>query len=281
MSTAPNINSIQKKIDQPALSFWQRMFKRTSKREANLETCTSNGYQISVDRASIQLAAGEIFGLLAHRASGESAEICLISTPHIPSKREITILKRDTLQQPVHTKEMIHHVSVETSFFKELSPMENLIYGARLYGMQAGEARKKIIEILARLGIEKRSIYNPMDEMPRTTQQKIAFAYAFLSCPRLLILDEPTAGLDPDSQYKIWTMIQELRQEHGTTILLTTQDVSEAYTLCDHIAILNQGKVLALDTPQGLKTLISASTTNLLNTFFELSGKSPHPIQGE
>ena len=170
---------------------------------------------------------------------------------------------------------LINRVSVEASFFKKLSPMENLIYGARLYGMDGRETRRRVVEILTRLGLEKRSIYQPMEEMSRGMQQKVAIARALLSRPRILLLDEPTTGLDPRSKREVQAVVQELNQEYGTTILLTTHDMSEADNLCDRVAIIDRGKIVALDTPKALKNMISKNGNNLTleDVFLELTGK--------
>jgi ABC-2 type transport system ATP-binding protein len=156
----------------------------------------------------------------------------------------------------MQVQRLINPVSVEASFFKKLSPMENLIYGARLYGMGGKETRIKVLEILTRLGLDDRAIHNPMEEMSRGMQQKVAIARALLSKPRLLLLDEPTTGLDPRSKREVQAVVRELREQHGTTILLTTHDMTEAENLCDRIAIMDQGRVVALDTPEALRASI-------------------------
>jgi ABC-2 type transport system ATP-binding protein len=160
--------------------------------------------------------------------------------------------------------------------YKKLSPMENLLYGARLYGMESKNTRKQVVEILTRLGLEKRSIYSPMEEMSRGMQQKVAIARALLSHPQLLLLDEPTTGLDPRSKREVQAVIRELREEHNTTILLTTHDMNEAEMLCDRIAIMDSGTVIALDTPTALKNRIPVTgekETTLEDVFLELTGK--------
>jgi ABC-2 type transport system ATP-binding protein len=140
----------------------------------------------------------------------------------------------------------INRVSVEASFFKKLSPMENLLYGARLYGMEGKETRRKVVEILTRLGLEKNTIGQPMEEMSRGMQQKVAIARALLSHPRLLLLDEPTTGLDPRSKHEVQAVVRELNEQQGTTILLTTHDMGEAEALCHRIAIVDNGRIVAL-----------------------------------
>jgi ABC-2 type transport system ATP-binding protein len=154
--------------------------------------------------------------------------------------------------------------------------MENLLYGARLYGLGAAEARERAVKILKRLGLKKDVIFSPMEEMSRGMQQKVAAARAFLTQPILLLLDEPTTGLDPRSKREVQAFLTELCDTHDTTILLTTHDMQEADALCDRIAILDEGRIVALDTPAGLKARVSGSNGHqptLEDVFLELTGK--------
>jgi ABC-2 type transport system ATP-binding protein len=193
----------------------------------------------------------------------------------LPDSGEIQVFGHDVVSHPIQVQRLINRVSVEASFFKKLSPMENLIYGARLYGMEGRDTRKKVVEILTRLGLEKKVIYKPMEEMSRGMQQKVAIARALLSRPKLLLLDEPTTGLDPRSKREVQAVIRELNQEHGTTILLTTHDMLEADTLCQRVAIIDGGKIVALDTPTALKNIIpqNGHQPTLEEVFLELTGK--------
>jgi ABC-2 type transport system ATP-binding protein len=150
---------------------------------------------------------------------------------------------------------LINRVSVEAAFFRKLSPMENLLYSARLYGVSGGEAKREIRAILGRLGIKPDRITQPLENMSRGMQQKVAIARAFLTAPILLLLDEPTTGLDPRSKQDVQALVRELRDTHDATILLTTHDMDEADALCDRVAIIDGGRIVALDTPDGLKTI--------------------------
>jgi ABC-2 type transport system ATP-binding protein len=230
---------------------------------------------VAVDRVSFTVSEGEIFGVLGPNGSGKSTLIRLISTLLLPDGGDIRVFGYDVTRQPMQVQRLINRVSVEASFFKKLSPMENLLYGARLYGMDGGETRRQVVEILTRLGLEKRTIYQPMEEMSRGMQQKVAIARALLSKPRLLLLDEPTTGLDPRSKREVQAVVRELNQQHGTTILLTTHDMLEADELCHRIAIIEGGKIVALDTPEALKKLIprNGHEPTLEDVFLELTGK--------
>lgn len=280
------VNNIYKKFGKPATPFWKRMLERTGANGSN--GSNGNGHNgnggtngksaavIAVDHVSFFVKQNEIFGVLGPNGGGKSTLIRLISTLLLPDAGAISVLGYDVVHQPAQVQQLINRVSVEASFFKKLSPMENLLYGARLYGLDAGQARKQIVEILTRLGLEKRSITHPMEEMSRGMQQKVAIARALLSKPRILLLDEPTTGLDPRSKREVQAIIRELRDLHGTTILLTTHDMLEADALCDRIAIMNNGKIISLDTPSGLKNSIPAREgreTTLEDVFLELTGK--------
>lgn len=231
---------------------------------------------VAVDRVSFQVRRGEVFGILGPNGSGKSTLVRCIATLLLPDEGCITVFGHDVLREEMAVKQLINRVSVEASFFKKLTPMENLLYGARLYGLGAREARQRILKILERLGLKKEAIFRPMEEMSRGMQQKVAIARAFLTRPILLLLDEPTTGLDPRSKREVQAFMEELRDNHDATILLTTHDMQEADALCDRIAILDEGRIVALDTPAGLKGLVPGANGHdptLEDVFMELTGK--------
>jgi ABC-2 type transport system ATP-binding protein len=231
---------------------------------------------IAVNHLTFDVGRGEIFGILGPNGGGKSTLIRLIATLLLPDEGDIRVFGHDVIGDPMSAQRMINRVSVEASFFKKLSPMENLFYGARLYGVSGAEIRRQVVEILNRLGIPEKNVNRPMEEMSRGMQQKVAIARALLSAPILLLLDEPTTGLDPRSKRDVQAFIRELRDSHDTTIVLTTHDMVEAENLCDRIAIMDSGRIVALDTPQGLKALVDRSNghqTTLEEVFLELTGK--------
>ncbi len=230
---------------------------------------------IAVNHVSFQVKRGEIFGVLGPNGSGKSTLIRLIATLLVPDGGTISVFGHDVTREPMAVQRLINRVSVEASFFKKLSPMENLLYGARLYGVNAVEARQQVVTILMRLGLKEKAIYRPMEEMSRGMQQKVAIARALLSKPIVLLLDEPTTGLDPRSKYEVQAFVRELRDTHDTTIVLTTHDMLEADQLCDRIAIIDGGNIVALDTPENLKRLISNNghAPTLEEVFLTLTGK--------
>jgi len=274
------VENVSKQFKKALDPFWKRGAKTADQavNESENELVTSNGRRcvIAVDEVSFNVGQAEIFGVLGPNGGGKSTLIRLLSTLMIPDKGRIVVLGFDVVRQPMQVQQLINRVSVEASFFKKLSPLENLMYGARLYGMESRETRKQIFEILTRLGLEKNTITSPMEEMSRGMQQKVAIARALLSRPKLLLLDEPTTGLDPRSKREVQAVVREMREKDGTTILLTTHDMAEAEALCDRIAIMSSGKVIALDTPAGLKKLVKwqgGVEPSLEDVFIELTGK--------
>lgn len=279
---AINIEQAVKQFKKPGNPPWMSLMKKNGHAGNGKGEAGKNGHQdkhattvTAVDNVSFTVKEGEIFGVLGPNGSGKSTLIRLIATLMLPDTGSITVLGHDVVRQSMQVQRMINRVSVEASFFKKLSPMENLIYGARLYGLEGGTIRRQVVEILTRLGLEKRSIYSPMEEMSRGMQQKVAIARALLSRPRLLLLDEPTTGLDPRSKREVQAVVREMNEQQGTTILLTTHDMLEADALCHRIAIVESGKIVALDTPAGLKTLIprNGHEPTLEEVFLELTGK--------
>jgi ABC-2 type transport system ATP-binding protein len=212
----------------------------------------------AVQDVSLTIKRREIVGVLGSNGSGKSTLIRLISTLLLPDTGTVHVFGHDVEREERAVQRLINRVSVEAAFFRKLSPMENLLYSARLYEVPAREARQQIRSILARLGIREDRIGQPLESMSRGMQQKVAIARAFLSAPILLLLDEPTTGLDPRSKQDVQTFVRELRDTHDATILLTTHDMDEAEALCDRIAIIDGGRIVAEDTAEGLKQSVTA-----------------------
>ena len=211
----------------------------------------------AVDNVTMTIKRREIVGILGANGSGKSTLIRILSTLLIPDTGHVSIFGYDVVKDDRMVQQLINRVSVEASFFKKLSPMENLIYAARLYNMPAAEALAKITSIMARLGIKPDRIGRPLENMSRGMQQKVAIARAFLTAPIVLLLDEPTTGLDPRSKIDVQHFVKELREVHDATILITTHDMDEAEALCDRIAIIDQGRIVALGGANELKRAVA------------------------
>jgi ABC-2 type transport system ATP-binding protein len=242
------IDNVSKLFTKPRpLRVW---FHRESKEEAEKRVIRA------VEAISLTVKRREIVGILGANGSGKSTLIRMLSTLLIPDTGHISVFGYDVIRDAATVQRLINRVSVEASFFKKLSPMENLIYAARLYNMPADVARRKIVAILTRLGIKKDRINAPLENMSRGMQQKVAIARAFLTSPIVLLLDEPTTGLDPRSKLDVQHFVQELREIHDATILITTHDMEEAEALCDRVAIIDQGRIVAQGAVDELKSAV-------------------------
>jgi ABC-2 type transport system ATP-binding protein len=234
----------------------------------------------AVDDVSLTVRKGEIYGLLGSNGSGKSTLIRLVSTLLLPDAGVITVFGHDVVTQEAAVKRMINRVSVEAAFFKKLSPMENLIYAARLYDVDPAYARREIVRILNALGIKTSRIGQPLEKMSRGMQQKVAIARALLTSPILLLLDEPTTGLDPRSKKDVQEFILRVRAEHGATIVLTSHDMEESDRLCDRIAFIDGGRLVREDTPLALKQDYARrhdmgdALPSLEDVFLEVVGRS-------
>jgi ABC-2 type transport system ATP-binding protein len=239
---------------------------------------------VAINDVSLRIARGEIYGILGANGSGKSTLIRLVSTLLLLDAGRVEVFGHDIGREEMAVKRLINRVSVDAAFFKKLSPFENLIYAARLYGMDARAARAESSRILARLGIGEKRLGRPLEQMSRGMQQKVAIARALLTSPALLLLDEPTTGLDPRSKLEVQSFIEELRASHDATIVLTTHDLDEADRLCDRIGLLNEGRIVAEDTPARLKALVAAEygkPPTMESVFMTFTGRSLDDDIGE
>jgi ABC-2 type transport system ATP-binding protein len=201
---------------------------------------------------SLRLERGAIVGILGANGSGKSTLIRLVSGLLTLDEGRVSVFGHDIERDEMAVKRLINRVSVDAAFFKKFSPMENLLFAARLYGLDARKAKTQAVEILGRLGIGEKRTGRPIEQMSRGMQQKVAIARALLTSPSLLLLDEPTTGLDPRSKLDVQSFIEELRETHDASIVLTTHDLAEAERLCGSITVLDGGRVVAQNTPAGL-----------------------------
>ena len=202
----------------------------------------------AVNDISLEVSTGEIYGILGANGSGKSTLIRLISTLLLPDSGSIHVFGDNVVTHSLKVRQVMNRVSVEASFFKRLSSAENLIYAARLYGISATEADRKAKRILERLSFDPDRMDEEMEQLSRGMQQKVAIARALLTTPMLLLLDEPTTGLDPKSKRDVQAFIEEIRRERNAVIVLTTHDMAEAEKLCDRIAIIDNGRFIAEGT---------------------------------
>ena len=220
---------------------------------------------------SFVVGRGETYGLLGPNGSGKSSLIRILSTLLIADGGEVSLMGNALPGDEEQVRRIIGRVSVDAAFYKKLSARENLLYTALLYGQKASAAEKRAMEILNQLGLENTKFSTPLEEMSRGMQQKISIARALVVNPPLLLLDEPTTGLDPKSRRDVQSFLEDLREREGTTILLTTHDMTEAERLCARIGFLARGKLVAEGTANELKKLARAETLD--DAFIKLTGE--------
>ncbi len=220
---------------------------------------------------SFHVYEGETYGLLGPNGSGKSTLIRVLSTLLTADGGTVTMMGHRLPEGETQLRRQLGRVSVDAAFYKKLSPRENLLYAAQLYGLEPRAAEKRAMQIMEKLGMESRRFNDPIEEMSRGMQQKIAITRALLINPPLLLLDEPTTGLDPKSRRDVQTFLEDLRRENGTTILLTTHDMAEAERLSYRIGFLAGGRLVAEGTADELKS--QAATDNLEEAFIVLTGE--------
>jgi ABC-2 type transport system ATP-binding protein len=226
----------------------------------------------ALDGVSFEMKRGETLAILGQNGSGKSTLVRLLSTLLLDDGGSAHVFGHDVATETRAVRRLINRVSVEASFFKKMSAVENLSYAARFYGMPIRDTRKRIPEILGRVGFPRERMGEPLEDMSRGMQQKVALARALLTAPILLLLDEPTTGLDPRSKLEVQNFIREIRQVHDATVLLCTHDLVEAEELAERVGILDRGKLIELAPAAELKAKYGAAT--LEDAFFAATGKA-------
>src|SRR3990170_4253011 len=205
--------------------------------------------------ASLQVPRGAIFGLLGPNGAGKTTLLSILATLLLPDSGSATILGHDVVREAFALRRRLNMASGNASFVWSLRPAEVLAFYGRLYGLSGKRLRRKTDELIERfeLGPHRKTEYN---ELSTGLKQRVALAKALLNDPEVLFLDEPTLGLDPDVSIRIRAQIAALRREQGTTIILTTHYMREAEELCDEIAFIKGGRILAQGGPDALKRQI-------------------------
>jgi ABC-2 type transport system ATP-binding protein len=225
------------------------------------------------------IARGECVAILGQNGSGKSTLVRLLSTLLIDDGGEARIFGHDAFRDTRIIRTLVNRVSVEASFFKKMSASENLSYAARFYGMPPSVTRTAIPEILEKVGFPADRRGESMENLSRGMQQKVALARALLTSPVLLLLDEPTTGLDPRSKLEVQQFIREVRATHDATILLCTHDMAEAEALADRVGLLDRGELLFLEPVADVKRRYGVQT--LEEAFFAATGRTFDEETGE
>lgn len=234
----------------------------------------------ALDGVSFEVRRGEIFGIIGANGSGKSTLIRILSTLLLPDSGSVRVFGHDVEREATRVRALINRVSADPSFFRSMSARENLLFFGRVYGLTAGEVARRTKEIFERLGFSVDLISEPMSHLSRGQQQKVAVARSFLTSPVLMLLDEPTTGLDPRSKRDVQAFVREVRERHDATVLLTTHDMEEAELLCDRIAFLAGGRIVVEGTPMALRRSVAdarrepVERVTMEAVFMELTGRS-------
>ena len=252
-------------VDNLRKEFYRRDATRTHMRKRRKRVAALEGVTFTMER-------GECVAILGQNGSGKSTLVRLLSTLLLPDGGSATIFGHDVVKESRPVQRLVNRVSVEASFFKKMSSEENLAYAARFYGIPPSVTKTAIPEILERVGFPVKRRHEAMENLSRGMQQKVALARALLTSPVVLLLDEPTTGLDPRSKQEVQNFIREIRWTHDATILLCTHDLREAEILADHVGILDRGRLLCLEPAEQLKVRYEAPT--LEDAFFAATGRT-------
>lgn len=220
---------------------------------------------------SLEVRRGETYALLGPNGSGKSTLIRILSTLLLHDGGTVEV---EGCRLPDHAhsvRKIVGRVSVDAAFHRRLSAKENLLYSASMYGYRHRSAEKRSLDILEQLGFPGHKFDAPMEEMSRGMQQKVAITRALLVNPPVLLLDEPTTGLDPKSKRDVQAFLEQLQAAEGTTILLTTHDMAEAERLCERIGLLAHGELAAEGTAEDLCRKANASSLD--DAFIALTGE--------
>lgn len=226
--------------------------------------------KVALHSTDLRVERGTVCGIIGMNGSGKSTLVRILATLMLPDTGWARVFGHDVVADAATVRRHVNRVSVEASFFKSLSPWENLLYSARLYGSD-DDMRARTTSVLTRLGLPESTLDRPMKQLSRGQQQKVAIARSLLTAPSLLLMDEPTTGLDPQSKREVQRFITAMRSERDVTVLLCTHDLAEAEALCDRVVLLDRGRVLADGTPGDLRRSSQAQT--LEEAFLQLVGR--------
>ena len=227
----------------------------------------------AVDGVSFSIRSQEIFGLIGPNGAGKTTTIRMLATVLDPDDGDATIGGYSLRSEGGQVRNIIGMCPQDLALYPELSANDNLVFFGRMAGLTGPQARDAADENLERVGLLDRA-RDKVDNFSGGMKRRVNLAIALMSQPRLLFLDEPTVGIDPQSRYNIFETVEQLR-DGGLTVLYTTHYMEEADRLCDRIAIMDQGRLVRLGTPNELKSEIGDPDSITLETvFLELTGRS-------
>lgn len=221
----------------------------------------------AVKGVSFDVQKGEIFGLLGSNGAGKSVTLSCIATLLLPDSGSIHVLGADAVKEPSKVKKRINVVFGDKLLYSKLSVQENLEFYSRLYGLNGADAKQRIEELLELLGLREHW-RKKFEDLSTGFKQRTAIARALINDPELLLLDEPTSGVDVKNVRAIHSLLRELKKTK--TIVLTTHYLKEAEELCDRIALMSEGKIVAIGTKEELQKIAGKDSSTLEDIFLEL-----------
>ena len=231
------------------------------------------GRILAVDHLSLEVEEGEFFGLLGPNGAGKTTLIRILTGLVAPTSGKALVSGYDVLREPVKAKKQFGLVPEVSNLYFDMTAWENLIFMAKLYAIPEGERVKRAMDLLEFFGLKER-LRSPVKEFSKGMKRRLTIAAALIHRPRILFLDEPTSGLDVQSSRLIREKLRQLNEEEGVTVFLTTHHIEEADELCGRLAILNHGRVVALDSAGNLKGSMQVKDT------LEVSFDAPTQIDG-
>jgi ABC-2 type transport system ATP-binding protein len=223
---------------------------------------------LAVDRLDLSVHHGEIFGLLGPHGAGKTTTVGMLTTLVVPTSGKAIVAGIDAVAHPALVKQVIGVVAQSNNLDRALTVWENLYYHGRFFGMSARESREAADRFLVEFRLTERAKAEVM-AISGGMAKRLQVARALLHHPSVLFLDEPTAGLDPQSRIALWEILSKLHAE-GQTILLTTHHMEEADSVCDRLAIMDRGRILAVDTPKSLKASVGADSIVIVSSTGDL-----------
>ncbi|MGA8848813.1 MAG: ATP-binding cassette domain-containing protein [Dehalococcoidia bacterium] len=224
----------------------------------------------AVDGISFTIPKGEIFGLLGPNGAGKTTTIRILLTLIKPTAGKIRVFGLDALTDPDRVRQMAGYVPQDVSVDGEITAYENILIYSKLYGMPRNERKQRIKEVLEYMDLQERA-NSLVNTFSGGMMRRLEVAQALVNRPRVLFLDEPSIGLDPNARNAIWELINKLRDELGTTILLTTHDMVEADALCGRIGIMDRGKLAVIGPPSQLKSAVGGDVLSISSKAANLS----------
>ncbi len=229
------------------------------------------GQMRAVDNVNIQVKAGEVFGLLGPNGAGKSTTIKMLTTLLPPSSGSAAIAGLDLTHQPSEIRRAIGYVPQSLSADGSLTAYENLLIFSKLYDIPRKYRESRIRDVLEFMGLEE-AAHRLVRQYSGGMIRRLEVAQSMLHQPQVLFLDEPTVGLDPLARSYVWALVQQLREQYGTTIILTTHFLEEADSLCDRVAIMQAGKVVVTGVPSELKANLDREDATLDDVFIHYTG---------